>query len=149
MKTYDELSLETFIRGLSGRVQDMVRLRNPDSLQFAVSYVLDEENFMLNQRKFRAQGNAPKNHYVIRNSCPNFQQHNYGAQQSLSSFRQNSNVTQVAQNFSSQPINVQPKPNIPNQKCLANKQVFGPQKNVNVFKSTGATPQTEAYVYLD
>nr|CAH7748166.1 unnamed protein product [Callosobruchus chinensis] len=50
IKNYDELCLKTFIRGLTGRVQDMVRLRNPDSLELAISYVLEEENFMLHQR---------------------------------------------------------------------------------------------------
>nr|CAH7763946.1 unnamed protein product [Callosobruchus chinensis] len=51
IKNYDELCLKTFIRGLTGRVQDMVRLRNPDSLELAISYVLEEENFMLHQRQ--------------------------------------------------------------------------------------------------
>ncbi|CAH1977945.1 unnamed protein product [Acanthoscelides obtectus] len=58
IKNYDELCLKTFIRGLTGRVQDMVRLRNPDSLELAISYVLEEENFMLHQRQFnQSSGN--------------------------------------------------------------------------------------------
>lgn len=62
LKNYDELALKTFIRGLSGRIQDMVRLRNPDSIELAISYVLEEENFLLNQRQtssFRNMAQKP------------------------------------------------------------------------------------------
>lgn len=51
LKNYDELALKTFIRGLTGRVQDMVRLRDPDTLEVAISHVIEEENFMLAQRQ--------------------------------------------------------------------------------------------------
>lgn len=41
---YDKLDLKTFTRGLSDRIQEMVRLRNPNSLELVISLVLEEEN---------------------------------------------------------------------------------------------------------
>lgn len=40
---YDELALKTIIRGLTGRIQDMVRLRNPNSLEAAISLVIEKK----------------------------------------------------------------------------------------------------------
>lgn len=62
IKNYENLALKTYIRGLTGRVQDMVRLRAPTSLELAISYVLEEENFILSQ----------KQNLNIQNSFPNF-----------------------------------------------------------------------------
>lgn len=47
IKNYDDLSFKTFIRGLSGRNQNMVRLRNSNCLEHA----LEEKNSMLNQKQ--------------------------------------------------------------------------------------------------
>ena len=46
---YDNLALKTFIRGLSGHLQTVIRLRNPNSLEQAMCYVTEEENFKYTQ----------------------------------------------------------------------------------------------------
>lgn len=42
-------ALMTYIRGLSDRIQAMVRVRALQSLELAISYVLEKENFILNE----------------------------------------------------------------------------------------------------
>lgn len=49
INNYNSLALRTFLRGLSGQIQNNVRLRNPDSLEKAMSLVIEEENFMYSQ----------------------------------------------------------------------------------------------------
>lgn len=51
LRSYDDLALKTFIRGLSGQIQMNVRLRNPDSLEKAMSLVIEEENFLYSQNR--------------------------------------------------------------------------------------------------
>nr|CAI5820952.1 unnamed protein product [Callosobruchus analis] len=148
-KNYDELCLKTFILGLTGRVQDMVRLRNPDSLELAISYVLEEKNFMLHQRQ---SGQSQNN-----NSNQNFQNHsqpqlpvqfsNVSYQPKIASFpRYPNTLSQPRNTFPSEPINIQPRQSMPPTRFFTNQQVFGkqnfPPRNVNVFKPTGQVPQT-------
>lgn len=174
MENYDELSLKTFIRGLTGRIQDMVRLRAPDTLELAISYVLEEENFMHNQRQYlglpsnnnnsnfnripapRPQPQNPQfNHnFSPRFSNPNFQNFpfnnnrpfqqphfsNFNAQPYQQPYFTNYQP-QFKPQFPSQPINIQPRPNLPAPKFFTNEQVFGPPKNV--WKPTGQTPQNK------
>jgi hypothetical protein len=49
MKQYDQLAQKTFIRGLPGNLQSIVRLRNPTSIEHAMSIVTEEENFRYTQ----------------------------------------------------------------------------------------------------
>lgn len=51
LKSYDDLALKTFIRGLTGYLQNNIRLRNPDSLEKAMSLVVEEENFLYSQNR--------------------------------------------------------------------------------------------------
>lgn len=51
LQTYDDLALKTFIRGLAGHIQNNIRLRNPTSLEQAMSFVIEEENFLYSQNK--------------------------------------------------------------------------------------------------
>ena len=46
LESYDDLALKTYLRGLPGQLQTNVRLRNPDSLEKAMSLVIEEENFL-------------------------------------------------------------------------------------------------------
>lgn len=46
IKSYDDLALKTYIRGLTGNIQTNVRLRNPENLETAMSLVIEEENFL-------------------------------------------------------------------------------------------------------
>lgn len=48
---YEELALKTFIRGLSGQLQNNIRLRDPKTLEKAMSLVIEEENFLYSQNK--------------------------------------------------------------------------------------------------
>lgn len=141
IKNYDDLSLKTFIRGLTGRVQDMVRLRNPDSLEVAISYVLEEENFILSQKQssVMTHNNRPPQKQNYNNQNTHFQQKYSNQTVRPHNFQNYSNPTQ-SQNyfrpqFPSQPINIQPRQNMPPQKLFSNSEVFGPPRNV--FQPTG------------
>lgn len=51
IKSYDDLALKTYIRGLPPHLQLNVRLRDPDNIEKAMSLVIEEENFLYaNQR---------------------------------------------------------------------------------------------------
>nr|CAH7762868.1 unnamed protein product [Callosobruchus chinensis] len=130
IKNYDELCLKTFIRGLTGRVQDMVRLRNPDSLELAISYVLEEENFMLHQRQSGQSQNSSFTQNLQNRSQPQLpvQFSNNFNQPKIASFPRYPNISPQTRNtFPSQPINIQPRQNMPpldfsqTNKCLENK----------------------------
>nr|CAH7723682.1 unnamed protein product [Callosobruchus chinensis] len=149
IKNYDELCLKTFIRGLTGRVQDMVRLRNPDSLELAISYVLEEENFMLHQRQSGQSQNSSFTQNLQNRSQPQLpvQFSNHFNQPKIASFPRYPNISPQTRNtFPSQPINIQPRQNMPPPRFFTNQQVFGkqnfPPKNFNVFKPTGQVSQT-------
>lgn len=127
IKNYDDLSLKTFIRGLSGRIQDMVRLRNPNSLELAISYVLEEENFMLNQKQMSFY-NTPKiqNNFKPQQSYATQQNYSFPNRSAQNSFSNSQNfIPQQKQTFPSQPINIQPRQNMPKPKFFSNQQVFG------------------------
>ncbi|KAK5651001.1 hypothetical protein RI129_002030 [Pyrocoelia pectoralis] len=136
MKNYDQLALKTFIRGLQGRIQDMIRLRNPDSLEQAISYVLEEENFMHYQR----QNNHSYNSSNLLHSKPNFPkpQNNYFKPNNFhnSSFS-NPRYGNFNSSFPSQPINIQPNQNVAPKQYFTNQQVF--EKPRNVFQPSNRT----------
>lgn len=149
IKNYDELALKTFIRGLSGRVQDMVRLRNPNSLELAISYVLEEENFMLSQRQNQsiqnslsnAQRNSQQkpsiNHNFKSQFRPNFTRPafaspNFAGQRPFS-------IQQFRPQFQSYLSSSQQRQNISQPNISYNQQSYGQQSNV--FRPTGQTPQ--------
>ncbi|XP_050516300.1 putative mediator of RNA polymerase II transcription subunit 24 [Diabrotica virgifera virgifera] len=46
IQSYDDLCLKTYIRGLPLSLQTNIRLRNPDSLEKAMCFVIEEENFL-------------------------------------------------------------------------------------------------------
>lgn len=46
IRHYDEFALKTFINGLPYHMQLVVRLREPDSLELALAYVKEKENFI-------------------------------------------------------------------------------------------------------
>lgn len=155
LANYDELALKTFIRGLSGRTQDMVRLRNPGNLELAISIVLEEENFTLYQKQnYTATPTASYNKVPVQNRPPIVHRPNYQTfSQNFvrqppflpSSYVQQQIPSQFLKpqfpkpQFPSQPIDVQPSQSQATpQKFLTNKQVFGPPKNV--FKPTGNIP---------
>lgn len=149
IKNYDELSLKTFIRGLSGRVQDMVRLRNPTTLELAISYVIEEENFALSQKQFLGQSSKSEPNFKDNVSKPriNFSNPYSNAVPQQNSFLVNNpfeqqNYFPQTSQFPSQPINLQHRQNAPQRMFYSDTRVFGPKasnasKQVNVFKPTG------------
>ncbi|XP_056631419.1 uncharacterized protein LOC130441660 [Diorhabda sublineata] len=46
LRNYDNLALKTFVRGLPLPIQTNIRLRSPNSLEKAMSLVVEEENFL-------------------------------------------------------------------------------------------------------
>lgn len=166
LNQYDNLALKTFIRGLPSNLQSIIRLRNPATLEIAMNYVTEEENFRYTQNlpNMLMRSNPPKQQSVIHNQRP---QINYRAPNSTyytPAFSNNANMSTFSNNrymfpnnsqpnhnfnnfrtpsapqrFPSQPINIQPK-FIPRH-YPTNLQVFGPPKNV--FKPTGQKPTNE------
>lgn len=51
IKNYNDLALKTYIRGLPPFLQNNIRLRNPDSLEKAMSLVIEEQNFLYSQNQ--------------------------------------------------------------------------------------------------
>ncbi|KAK5647982.1 hypothetical protein RI129_002874 [Pyrocoelia pectoralis] len=91
----------------------MVRLRNPNSLELALSYVLEEENFVHYQR----QNYNNYNNFKSENSNSNFLR-NQNTQSKPNAFQNssvpntNSRYDNYKSPFPSQPINIQPNQTI-------------------------------------
>lgn len=155
---YNKVSLKTFIRGLTGNLQSIIRLRNPETLEKAMAYVTEEENFRYTQNiafstnrqhlvqdktPFKSNNvmkspfNGPTNHQVPPYQTPMFRYQNphftpvYNNQFSRPAFPQfpAMQFSQPKPNFPSQPINIQPRP-APPQKFFTNAQVFGKPKAI-------------------
>ena len=45
LNQYEQIALRTFIRNLPGNFESVIRLRNPDSLETAVTLITEEEHF--------------------------------------------------------------------------------------------------------
>ncbi|CAH0560391.1 unnamed protein product [Brassicogethes aeneus] len=75
IENYDKLTLRTYIRGLSPQIQCIIRLKNPTSLEEALTYITEEENFQYTQNLFK----APPTHNVrpIFSQNPQHKQNNY------------------------------------------------------------------------
>lgn len=134
VKNYSELSLKTYIRGLSGRLQDIIRLRNPKDLEEAISFIIEEENFAYANNQSRQMSQL----HMVNKSIPK-PSHNFYYQNPTPSRQNNSSF----QHFPTGPVQMRPHPNPPQQKFPTNKQVFGsPQvkSNKNIFKPTGQIP---------
>lgn len=46
----DKLVMKPFVGGFQGRILGIVRHRNHDNLETAISYVIEEEHFVLTQK---------------------------------------------------------------------------------------------------
>jgi hypothetical protein len=159
---YNKIALKTFIRGLPPQLQSIVRLRNPDSLEHAMTYVTEEENFrytqnfaaLLNNNQRASPSNSirthprqmptPSNAY-----CPSYPTHPQPFSATNESYINSSQLPRqstppqflrspTAPRFPRQPINVIPTNRPPQQRFFSNTQVFG--KPRNVFQPTGQQP---------
>ena len=85
---YNNLILKTFINGLSYHMQLVVRLKNPDSLEQAMAFSLEEENFLYfknrsnlttktsvnnNLQNMPNNKNMPNSHYAANARAPHLQ----------------------------------------------------------------------------
>lgn len=92
-KNYDDLALKTFIRGLNGHIQNNVRLRNPDTLEKAMTLVIEEENFLYytqqnNALQVKNPNTSMQNFKSIK---PNLQHSGTNNNSQFKSYLQNSN----------------------------------------------------------
>lgn len=156
LKQYDNLALKTFIRGLTGHLQSIVRLRNPDTLELAMTYVTEEENFKYTQNmayslahpKSIHTNQIRKPHSNTHVQRPNQYAHTHFTfppptqpQQPQPTFANANHANNFQQNtptqkFPSQPINIQPRP--VQHHFRSAERVFGTPKNV--WKPTGQKP---------
>lgn len=149
---YNNIAKTTFITKLPINVQTIVRIKNPESLEDALNYVLEEEEFQ-NFAKLQASTSGisqltPKptlqNTAFHRNTHnPNFNRNfnfTQNSHQDLYPTQRNFTQPQFTNNFStyphnqfpSQPINVQPRQ--VRQNFPTNRQTFGPSVRQNVWK---------------
>lgn len=160
LNNYKQLALKTFIRGLTGRLQDMVRIRNPDSLENAIALVIEEQNFFYaqnrlnfnvpqphtqNQRKPNTQFNPPRF-----NSPPTYreQTQNYPTPYYQPQTFQLPNIPAQrfpVPQFPRGPIsNIRPNFRQSPHHYPTNQQVFGTRPpQTNVFKPTGRVPDNK------
>lgn len=145
---YNDFALKTFINNLPYNTQLVVRLKNPESLEQAISFVQEEDNFQ--QFKFRNTNNTQFSQKPVRSICPQttLPQTSYFTPQNThnnykppQTFNQptftNTNIPQFPPRFPQGPIPITPKPNY-TQSFPTNKQVFG--KPQNVFKPGTVQP---------
>ncbi|KAJ8914522.1 hypothetical protein NQ315_002795 [Exocentrus adspersus] len=100
-----------FITNLPPNIQTIIRLKNSDTLEGVLNYVLEEEEFQNFSRLYHSNSNINK--------------------------PESQNIKPIFHNFPSQPINVQPRQ--VNQKFPTNRQVFGkPNNQQNVWKQKSA-----------
>lgn len=151
LNQYDNLSLKTFIRGLTGQLQTVIRLRQPDSLETAMTYVTEEENFKYVQKNAPQSFNQKQTQFnqnpVQFNQSAQFSQPNVRPiQQNLRYQNQHPGIYNQTPQIYNQPRSfrqqIEPKPIWPSQpiqlqprkiqpkKFFTNRQVFGPPQNV-------------------
>lgn len=139
----EKLILVTFLKYLPPQIQTGVRLKNPDCLEIAMQYVIEEENFNsivnegkrnLNQHIPSPNIKAPVQKYSQTQPTLNqtFSHNNSQLQQRF--HEQNRKI------FPSQPIQITPK-QVP-QKFYPNQQVLGKQSTstTNVWKPKNQIP---------
>jgi hypothetical protein len=138
---YNKLALKTFIRGLQPQLQNIIRLRNPDTLEQAMVYVTEEENFRYSQNfapllhHQRPSSSFPTKTHQRQTTIPSTTLSSYPTSflchtannESYSNSRQfHKPPAQFAQTqFPRQLINITPSRNPPQQKFFTDKQVFG------------------------
>lgn len=100
IRNYEELALKTFIRGLSGQLQNNIRLRDPDSLEKAMTLVIEEENFSYAQNRQNSI-NAQATFKPLNRMTPLNQNFNNNHQRPMTSNFVNNAVQQLPRQMSS------------------------------------------------
>lgn len=167
IKNYNDLALKTYIRGLPHFLQNNVRLRDPDSLEKAMSLVIEEENFLYSQCQshslIRDNTRAPERSTIQKPLTPsNPSTHNYlrpiylpnaTGSHTMPQFRSNFNIPnryfnpnlqQSPNHGQNQPFNPQIRPNNPNHNFnsnFANKRTLSGNFRPNNNHSNRFRPQ--------
>jgi hypothetical protein len=102
LRQYEQICLKTFIRGLTGSLQCFIRLKNPENIEVAMTYVIEEENFHYSQNLFK---NPVPPKTCPQNNFSNFNK-NFKTQNAQNFNYQNNNQNQ---NFTNRPMQ-QPMP---------------------------------------
>lgn len=150
MNTYNDLALKTFIRGLTGQLQNNIRLRNPNSLEQAMSFVIEEENFLYstfktnslnshnyapNRRMTPSSNSKPFNNFQKSNFSNNNQFRTNYFQQQRPSFNTNFNFNRQNTQF----------PNTSHQNASPQQQYNFNRPNNTNFKPTNFPFQKDPY----
>ena len=152
---YNKTALNTFIAGCTGNLRNNMHLKRPTSLEDAIAYVNEFDNFEKLYGNFYENNNKQKSnthpnrnfnntHFNTFNS-PQIANHSQNMMpiqrfsQPQQNFRPNfSNQNTLAKPmWPSQPINIQPR-QLPPQNYPTNRQVFGAPRNV--FRPNQITP---------
>lgn len=119
---YSELALKTFLSGLKEPLGTNIRCMRPLTLAEALQFVNQEYNNQYFQNTSKLPKQPLQNFNIRPNPRPSFFTHTTN-----DFFRKNNN-------FPSQPINIQPRPNFQPQRFFTNSQVFGKPQMQNVFR---------------
>lgn len=145
---YDQFALKTYINGLPYYIQLAIRLKTPNSLETAMSYVREELDF--NQFKARQFSNvntyqkpnkpSTNTHKNQSNSHPNLSQFNQSYQYQ---FQPRPQFYQQQASFSKPTFNQSPQnSNFLNQRGFNNQNFMSPRPN---FQHTGAIPKSNVF----
>ena len=128
---YNKTALSTFIAGCTGVLKNNMYLKNPATLEDAMAYVNEFENFERLYGHCKLDANNPFNKNNTTKFKPMTPPQNISQ---MPNFRQQN---QNKFNFPSQPINIQSRP--VQMRFPTNRQVFGPPTNVFKPKFTNTT----------
>ncbi|XP_057658531.1 uncharacterized protein LOC130895322 [Diorhabda carinulata] len=129
---YDKTALSTFIAGCSGTLRNNLHLKNPASLEDAMAYLNEFENFEKLYGNLNDNNRATTSRFNSNYRQPYPQPRYYPENQTPPSFQQpyhSVDNNKPVNQFPSQPINIQPR-QMPPRQYPTNKQVFGPPQNV-------------------
>lgn len=133
---YNTHALKIFLAGLKEPLGSSIRAMRPECLASARQFIISENNIRHLQKPHIPQVTPKFNVPTFTQYFPNQPFQNQQFNQFNQPFRQNfpSNFSrQTKPVFPSQPIDIRPR-QLPPPKFFTNKQVFGTNKNTNVFK---------------
>ncbi|KAJ8939894.1 hypothetical protein NQ318_023234 [Aromia moschata] len=127
---YNNIAKTMFITNLPMHIQTIVRIKNPESLEDALNFVLEEEEF---QNFAKLHQNTQKSNLALpKPSIPSYRNHIENSNSNRNFIPPQTAHYQNQPQFPSQPINIQPQQI--KQHFPTNRQTFGPSKQ-NVWKS--------------
>lgn len=129
---YEKTALNTFIAGCTGTLKNNMHIKKPVSLEDAMAYVSEFENFEKLYNGFSDPQKLTKNNYQTQKPAqfqnfqsPNQMYNNFSAPP----MNLQPHTFNTKPDFPSQPLNVQPR-TMPFRQYPTNRQVFGKPQNV-------------------